>query len=139
VCNYHHIFIVNYDTYTAPLLQLLKKGNKWRWTPDLQEAFETLRSKFADSIHLVHPDETLPYAINTDASNRAIGAVLMQSDRQGETNLVSTASRVLSPTEQRYSVAEQELLAVVYALEKFRIYIYIHTVTQFTCILTTKH
>jgi hypothetical protein len=44
-----------------------------------QEAFEVLRSKFAESIHLVHPDESLPYFVNTDASGKAIGAVLMQN------------------------------------------------------------
>jgi hypothetical protein len=48
----------------------------------------------------------------------------MQTNTQGETHLVSTASRVLSQTERLYSVAEQELLAIVYAIEKFRIFIY---------------
>jgi hypothetical protein len=97
VCNYHHRFIVNYASFVAPLLQLLKKGIRWRWTDDLQKAFEVLRAKFADSIQLVHQDETLPYSINTDASNKAIGALLIQTNRQGETHLVSTASCVLSP------------------------------------------
>jgi hypothetical protein len=66
----------------------------------------------------------LPYSIDTDASNKAIGAVLKQTGRDNETLIVSTALRVLSPVESRYSVAEKELLATVYALEKFRIYIY---------------
>ncbi|KDQ71468.1 hypothetical protein L798_14128, partial [Zootermopsis nevadensis] len=66
--------------------------------------------------------------INTDASGRAIGAVLWQTDKNGEKQIVSTASRVLTPTEQRYSVAEQELLAIVYALDKFRIYVFGHTI-----------
>jgi transposase InsO family protein len=94
----------------------------------MQEAFVVLRSKFAESIHLIHPDESLPFIINTDASCRAIGGVLMQTDNNGETHIVSTASRVLSPAEQRYSVAELELLAIVYSLEKFRIYVYGHQI-----------
>jgi transposase InsO family protein len=132
VCNYHNRFIINYSEYVAPLLPLLKKGTKWRWTAELQQAFELLRSKFASSIHLIHPDETMPYSISTDASKRAIGAVLLQTDKQGETHIVCTASRVLSQIEQRYSVAEQELLAIVYALEKFRIYVYGHEITVHT-------
>jgi hypothetical protein len=60
VCNYHHRFITGYADYVTPLLALLKKGTKWKWTPELQRAFETLRAKFADSIHLVHPDVSLP-------------------------------------------------------------------------------
>jgi hypothetical protein len=72
----------------APLLHLLRKGNRWKWSGDLQKAFEVLRAKFAHSIQLVHPDETLPYSINTDASIKAIGAVLMQTNRQGEKHSV---------------------------------------------------
>jgi transposase InsO family protein len=128
VCNYHHRFIINYAKYTAPLLPLLKKESRWKWTEAKQEAFEVLRSKFAESIHLIHPDESRPYMINTDASGRAIGAVLMQVNSGGETQIVSTASRVLNPAEQRYTVAEQELLGITFALEKFRLYIYGHKI-----------
>jgi ribonuclease HI len=53
-----------------------------------------------------------------------IGAILMQQDQDGKISIVSTASRVLTQTEQRYTTCEMELLAVVYALNKFRIYIY---------------
>jgi hypothetical protein len=114
---------VNYAVYVAPLLSLLRKGVKWKWTKEMQEAYVVLRSKFAESINLIHPDESLPFIINTDASCRAIGGVLMQTDNNGETHIVSTASRVLSPAEQRYSVAELEHLTIVYSLEKFRIYV----------------
>jgi hypothetical protein len=40
-----------------PLLILLRKGNKWKWTDDIQQAFETLRAEFAHSIQLIHPNE----------------------------------------------------------------------------------
>jgi hypothetical protein len=119
---------LNYARYVAPLLPQLKKGNKWKWNNELQKVFENLRLQSANSIHLIHPDENLPYTIYTDASGRALAAVLMQTDRNGETRIVSTASRVLKPTEQRYSVTEQELLAIVYALGKFRIYVYGHEI-----------
>jgi hypothetical protein len=103
---------------------LLKKGTKWRWTPEMHIAFETLREKFANAIHLIQPDEGLPYIIHTDASSKAIGAVLMQKDLEGNINIVSTASRVMNSAERRYTTCEQELLAVVYALEKFRVHVY---------------
>jgi hypothetical protein len=61
---------------------------------------------------------------------------------------VSTASRVLSAAEQRYSTCEQELLAIVYALDRFKIYIYGHKITRCTdnksltflnkCVITSK-
>ena len=75
----------------------------------MQCAFETLRAKFAESIFLVHPDEEKEWVINTDASGKAIGSVLMQQNEQGNFNIISTASRVLKPAEQRYTTCEKEL------------------------------
>ena len=103
---------------------MFKKGTKRKWTPEKQIAFETVREKLADTMHLVQPDEILPYIIHTDTSSKAIGAVLMQKDLEGNFNMISTASRVMNSTERRYTTCEQELLAVVYALEKFRVYVY---------------
>jgi transposase InsO family protein len=131
-CNFHSRFIVGYANYTAPLLPLLQQGNKWEWTQEKQDAFLRLRESFARSIQLVHPREGIPYAIYTDASKLGVSSVLTQESSSGETLIVSTASRVLSPTERRYSTCEQELLAVVYALQKFRIYVTGHPVTVYS-------
>jgi ribonuclease HI len=95
----------------------------------MQRAFEELREKFAHSIYLVQPDDTQDYINNTDANVKAIGAVLMQEYREGRINIVSTASRILTSSEQRYTTCELELMAIVYAFRKFRIYIYGHKVT----------
>ena len=56
ICNFHQQFIPNYAHFVSPLLILLRKGQKWKWTGDLQKAFELLRDRFAHSIELVHPD-----------------------------------------------------------------------------------
>jgi hypothetical protein len=92
-CNYHHRFIINYAEYIASLLKLLKKGSKWQWCEDMQRAFGSLRRQFAHIIHLVQPNDELPYVINTDASSRAIGAVLSQMDAEDNVCIVSTVSR----------------------------------------------
>jgi len=63
---------------------------------EMKEAFVTLRDRFAYNIHVAHPHEDLPYFINTDESAKAIGAVLMQQDREGNTTIMSTATRVLT-------------------------------------------
>jgi len=99
-CNFHQRFIVNSEEYVAPLLQLLCKNTPWKWSAEMQEAFVTLTDKSVSTIHLVHPDENLLYIINTDGSAKAIGTVLLQQDREGNANIVSTASRVLTATEQ---------------------------------------
>jgi hypothetical protein len=132
VCGFHQRFIINYASYVAPLLVLLQKQSKWKWPTEMQSAFETLRERFAHSIHLVHPDDNLPYIMNTDASGKAVAAVLMQAQENGVTRIVATASRVLTLAERRYSTCEQELLAIVYALKKFRIYVFGHKIMLYT-------
>jgi hypothetical protein len=79
-CNFDSTFIVGYSNYVAPLLPLLKGGNKWKWTKEMQTAFEALRESFANSIQLVHPREDLPYLVYTDASKLGISAILIQED-----------------------------------------------------------
>ena len=66
----------------------------------MQRTFEELTEKFAHSIYLVQPDDSQDSIINTDASAKAIGEVLLQRDKDGRINIVSTASRVLTPAEQ---------------------------------------
>ena len=132
ICNFHQQFIPNYAHFVSPLLILLKKGQKWKWTSDLQQAFELLRDRFAHSIELVHPDSESGYVIHTDASARAIGGVLMQVDNEGKLRIISTTSRVLNSTEQRYSTCEQELLAIVHSLQKFWIYVYGRKIKLYT-------
>ena len=58
----------------------------------------------------------------------------MQKDKDGRINIVSTTSHILTPAEQKYTTCELELLAVVYALRKFKVYIYGNKVT-----LNTDH
>ena len=76
--NYHNRFVLNYADDVGLLLPLHKKGSKWHWSSDSQKAFVKLREKFANSNHLVQPEETLLYTINIDASGMANGGVLMQ-------------------------------------------------------------
>jgi hypothetical protein len=102
--------------YVAPLLQLLRKNILWKWSAEMQEAFVSLRDRFANTIHLVQPDEDQPYIINTDASVKAIGAVLMQCDQEGNTSIVSTASRVLTPTEQHYTTRMIQKVKAIFKL-----------------------
>ena len=56
----------------------------------------------------------------------------MQHDKNGDLSIISTASRVLRPAEQRYNTCEKELLAIMYALQRFKVYIYGRKFTLFT-------
>jgi hypothetical protein len=68
----------------------------------------------------------------TDASTTAIGAVLQQRDDLGNPRPVAFASRVLQPAESRYTTQEIECLAVIFALTKFRVYLFGRHFTIFT-------
>ncbi|GFX08221.1 retrovirus-related Pol polyprotein from transposon 17.6 [Trichonephila clavipes] len=67
-------------------------------------------------------DGTKPYIIRTNASNYALGAVLLQGEGSNE-HPIEYASRLLTPAERNYSTTERKALAVVWALKKFRGYI----------------
>src|SRR5277367_7132310 len=73
-------------------------------------------------------DPRLKTIVGTDASDGAVGAVIVQIDDVGE-RVVEYASRTLSPPEKNYAVMEKECLAVVWAVEKFRPYLEGHPVT----------
>ncbi|GFT87564.1 retrovirus-related Pol polyprotein from transposon 17.6, partial [Trichonephila clavipes] len=92
------------------------------WGFDQQNAFQTLKNSLTTLPVLKQADGTKPYIIRTDASNYALGAVLLQGEGSDE-HPVEYASRLLTPAERNYSTTEREALAVVWALKKFLGYI----------------
>ena len=72
---------------------------------------------------LQYPDPSKPFVVTTDSSRVAIGAILSQGPI-GKDRPISYASRVLNDAEKNYSTIEKELLAIVYAVKRFRLYLY---------------
>ncbi|KAL7463111.1 hypothetical protein ACHAXS_003493 [Conticribra weissflogii] len=64
-----------------PLTQLTCKGVPFRWGPEQQSAFEKTKAAVLEAVMLTYPDATKPFVLYTDASNYAIGAILMQEDK----------------------------------------------------------
>ena len=117
-------YIENLSAQTDLLRQLLKKNNEWSWTPEHSEAFTQLKNKITEIPCLAHYSSNLPNTITTDASTKGLGATLWQEQHNGELKPIAFASRFLSDTEKKYAINELELLAVVWGLEHFRLYIY---------------
>lgn len=120
--SWYRRFINNFAAISRPLSDLTKKKSTWRWNTEQQTSFDTLKRLLVSAPILQQYDETQPYIIRTDSSNYALGAVLLQGQDADE-HPIEYASRLLTPAEKNYSTSEQEALAVVFALEKFRGYV----------------
>ncbi|GFV06475.1 transposon Tf2-11 polyprotein [Trichonephila clavipes] len=121
-CSWFRRYIQDFAKISRPLSYLAKKKVQWQWEFDQQNAFQTLKNNLTTPPVLKKADGTKPYIIQTDASNYALGAVLLQGEGSDE-HPIEYASRLLTPAERNYSTAEREALAVVWALKKFRGYI----------------
>ena len=119
LANYYRRFVKDYSRVAAPLTALATPATKgWPWSQAQTDAFAALKQAIAAAPVLCVPDPTRPFTVNTDASNFAIGAVLSQNDRP-----VAFESRKLKPAETRYPVHDREMLAIIYALKKWRHYL----------------
>lgn len=94
-----------------PLTNLLKKGT-FQWTPNAQEAFSRLKQAMTSSLVLRLPKFREPFVVETDASDKGIGAVLMQ---QGK--LIAYLSKTLSPLNQAKLIYKKELMVVLTAVD----------------------
>lgn len=118
-------FIKDYSTISAPITALLqgrKKGQPIQWTKEADAAFRTLKERLVTAPVLASPDFSLPFCIQTDASDVGIGAVLFQTI-DGFEHPIAYASRTLTKQERKYSVTERECLAVLFGVEHFRAYV----------------
>ncbi|KAL5479802.1 hypothetical protein EMCRGX_G023380 [Ephydatia muelleri] len=120
--NYVSKFVPNMSTVTEHIRVLLGKDVPFVWTWEQEAAFENVKKLLSTA--LVFYDVKQPVTVSCDASQTGLGAVLLQQERP-----VAYISRALSDTEQRYAQIEKELLAVVFAFEKFNQYVYGRTVS----------
>ena len=82
--NFYRKFISHYSNLARPLNDLTKKDWKFVWTPECQNAFDTLKRRFTEELVLLMPDQAKPFQIEADASKVATGAVLTQLDMNGD-------------------------------------------------------
>lgn len=123
LCSYYRKFIRNFAEIASPLHALTKKGQRFLWSEECEERFQTLKSKLMTAPALAYPNFSQMFILDTDASNTAIGAVLSQTIR-GEEHPAAYASLTLSSSEKKYSITRRELLAVVTFIKNFRHYLY---------------
>lgn len=121
--NYYSKFTNEHAGATTPLLDLIRKGTRWKWEEDEEKHFVNIKTKFCNDVVLRYPNKEKTFYIQTDASDFALGAILSQIDDDGQQGVLQFASRTLKGAEVGYFTTEKELLAIVWALQKFRSYI----------------
>ncbi|CAM5167446.1 unnamed protein product [Natator depressus] len=126
LAGYYRRFVLHYSQIAAPLTDLTKKKqpNAVQWTEKCQKAFNKLKATVMSDPVLRAPDFDKPFLVSTDASERGMGAVLMQKGPDQEFHPVVFLSKKLSERESNWSVTEKECYAIVYALEKLCPYVW---------------
>ena len=119
---FYRRFIKDFSKIAKPLYKLLEKDAQFVWEEDCQKSFEELKFHLTTAPIVQAPNWRLPFEVMCDASDLAIGAVLGQRE-DGKPHVVYYASKTLNEAQRNYTTTEKELLAVVYALDKFRAYL----------------
>ncbi|KAI3448686.1 hypothetical protein Pfo_005351 [Paulownia fortunei] len=119
---FYRRFIKDFSIISKPLCNLLTKDTIFEWTENCENAFVKLKSMLTSAPIMQPPDWTLPFEIMCDASDYAVGAVLGQR-KDKKPYVIYYASKTLNGAQLNYTTTEKELLAVVFALDKFRSYL----------------
>ncbi|KAG3116416.1 hypothetical protein PI125_g4664 [Phytophthora idaei] len=118
-----HKYSANYAETARPLSNLLKKDAPWCWEVGHDEAFQAVKENLLRAPILALPDPDRPFSVVCDVSDFAIGCALLQADADGCERVIAFESRQLKTAEKNYPVHDKELLAMKYALVKFRVHL----------------
>ncbi len=111
--NYYKWFIKSYCVIKAPRQELLKKSVHFRWGDEEEQTFINLKDTLCKAPVLAYPNPDVLYIIDTDASNLAIGAVLLQV-QDGEEKVIMYGSKAFSLSQRRWCLTRRELFAIIH-------------------------
>ena len=131
LANYLRDYIPLYSKIASPLEKLRKqKLIGPHWTPDCQRAFDSLKAILSHAPVLNAAEPDYPLLVATDASQYGVGAVLYQLVNN-RPRYIAFASKSLNPAQVNYPATRRELLAIVFAVSKFRNWLYAQRFTLF--------
>nr|GEW03396.1 reverse transcriptase domain-containing protein [Tanacetum cinerariifolium] len=128
---FYRRFIKDFSKIARPMTRFLKKDTPLIFSKECVEAFQTLKRKLTEAPILIAPDWDMPFELMCDASDFAIGAVPGQRQDK-HFRPTHYASKTITEAESNYTTTEKEMLAVVYAFEKFRSYLIMTKSIEFT-------
>ena len=125
--NYLSRFVPKLTDVMRPISDLTHPDVEWSWTSSHDKAFEEVKHFLTVAPVLAYFDPSKELSIQCDASGQGLGAALLQEGRP-----LAYASRALSDTETRYATIEKEMLAIVFALEKWHQYTFGRPLTVYS-------
>src|SRR5260370_31112855 len=117
--NFYQRFIRDFSKIACPLHMLTWKSKDWSWGAAEQQAFDALKSAVT-STTLAFPSKSGPFCLECNASNFAMGAVLLQQQEDGLFHPIGFMSKSFSDTERNYQIHDKEMLAIMCTLEEWR-------------------
>ncbi|GJT83694.1 reverse transcriptase domain-containing protein [Tanacetum coccineum] len=135
---FYRRFIKDFSKISRPMTHLLEKNTPFVFSDECIQAFETLKKKLTKAPILIAPDWDLPFELMCDASDFAIGVVLGQRHEK-HFRPIHYASKTINMSKSHYTTMEKEMLAVVYAFEKFRSYLILNKSIVYTNHSTLKY
>nr|GEZ06130.1 reverse transcriptase domain-containing protein [Tanacetum cinerariifolium] len=128
---FYRRYIQDFSKIAKPMTHLLEKETSFIFSKECIEAFNILKKKLTETPILVAPNWDLPFEIMCDASDFTLGAFLGQRKTK-YFQLIHYASKTMTDAQAHYTITEKELLAVVYAFEKFRPYLVLSKTMVYT-------
>ena len=125
--NYLAKFLPHISDVMAPIRNLVKANVSWTWSQIHDEAFGKIKKLVSEAPVLRYYDSKRSLVIQCDASEKGMGTALLQEGQP-----LAYISRALTDTETRYAQIEKELLALVYACERFHQYTFGRQITVLT-------
>ena len=120
-------FIYNYSKKLATLQDMVKKDFNWdesAWKLDYRREFDLVKEEILKALTLVHPNYELPWVLAVDASDLAVGGVLVQVKPDGSQEVIALVSKKLTPPARRWSTIEKECFAIFYSVKKLEYYLF---------------
>jgi hypothetical protein len=122
LAGYYRRFIKNFSELALEMTELLKDNVEFIWTAATEQSFQSLKKAITSAPVLRSPDQSKPFTVTTDASGYAIGAELSQ-EWNGRLQPVAFMSKKLNSAQRNYPVHEQELLAIIKAIQEWKCYL----------------
>ncbi|GKD65800.1 putative nucleotidyltransferase, ribonuclease H [Tanacetum coccineum] len=128
---FYRRFIKYFSNIAHPMTQLLVKDSPFNFSEECIKAFDKLKRELTQAPIMIKLDWSLPFEIMCDASDYAVGAVLGQRiDKHFKP--IHYASKTMNEAQENYTTTKKELLAVVFAFEKFYQYLVLSKTIVFT-------